>query len=140
MFLTPPSPDVVHECSSCRCWYKTIFTLIERFYHIFIIMNLIFCAKELRQTRGAAPHRFLSLIDICADPWNAAYAHVVRIVCVWPAAFIALVLKTKLLPEFPKMHHRASLNFKIFPGEHTPRPPYMLARFTYTNACNLPFQ
>ena len=39
--------------------------------NVFIIMNFSdsdYCAKKLRQTHGAASHRFLSRIDICADP------------------------------------------------------------------------
>ena len=38
---------------------------------------------------------------LCRSIWNAAYAHVVLILCLCPAA-------AKLLPVCPKMHNRAS--------------------------------
>ena len=67
-------------------------------------VRFIVASMKLR----AAPHRFLSRINTCADPWNAAYAHeCVFYACGWQH-YIAVVLPTKLLPECPKRHHRAS--------------------------------
>ena len=56
-------------------------------------------------------------------PWNAAYAYLVRILCVWPAALYRLCTANKTTPRMPKNAPLSILNFKIFLGERAPRPP-----------------
>ena len=64
------------------------------------------CMKRGSDVSGATS--ILLRIDICADPWNAAYAHVVRILCVWLAALYRRCAANKTTPSMPQMHHRAS--------------------------------
>ena len=138
MFLTPPSPDVVHECSSYRCWYETIFTLIERFYHIFIIMNLSdsnFCAKKLRQTRGAAPHRFLSRIDtyLCRSMERcicACSAYCMRVA----GSIHRPCTGNKTTPRIPQNAPQSVLKFQNFPGGAYPQTPLYVSR-VYLHQC-----
>ena len=56
-------------------------------------------------------------------PWNAAYAHVVRNLCMWPAALYRRCTANKTTSRMPKNAPKSALNFKIFLGEHAPRPP-----------------
>ena len=60
----------------------------------------------------------LSQIDICADPWNAAYVQVVCILYVWQAALYRRCTANKTTPRMPRNAPRSILSFKIFLGKH----------------------